>query len=646
MKEKLREHKNIYLCFFILCFLFYGNTLKNKYSLDDDYVTSTNFPIKGQQYIPNNKLIQYGFKSIPKIWVSRYAHDSEFAFDYRPVVTTTFAIEFGIFGQNPFISHLINVLLYFLLICIIFDLLLEIFKGQKQKFILSFLTALLFLIHPLHTEVVASLKSRDEILAFIFSLLAVKNLLFFTEKPSIKTISIIVLFLFLGFFSKLSAVLVMFSIPLILLFYRKTGVKQLVFISLGLYILYMAFQEFTNYMPAEESIRHFYHFENPLSNEHITIYQKIIIAIKTYGFYTQLLFFPYPLRFYYGANMFDLSANINNYFIIGLMFIIVCSIYYFKKRDKDFLFSFLWMGLLLLPFLNFITPVAGILGDRLTFMSSLAFCLLISNLVKHLFSSYHYTKLNSLFNKPMVYVTPLIFISMIYVINRNSNWYNKLTLFEHDMPYLENSAKANSLMANEYFEMMRQPLTKYSGPELVKKALKHYSLAVKADSSIYTAYNNAGVVYFSYLKDIKKAKNYFRLAIRHKPDYPKALENLANCFKAENDLKKASFYYIESIKYNNKEYDAYLALVRMLFESKKYKQAYECAKIANKQILNDYHLIALEANCLLMMGQIKESLLKFEVAYSISNNKELAQFMSQKYLESGDTLNYIKYKNL
>ncbi len=645
MKEKLLEHKNIYFCFFILSFLFYGNTLKNKYSLDDDYVTATNFPVKGQEYKPNNKLIQDGFKSIPKIWVSRYAHDSEFSFDYRPVVTTTFAIEYGIFGQNPFISHLINILLYFILICIIFNTLLEIFKDHKQKFILSFLSALLFLIHPLHTEVVASLKCRDELLAFIFSFLAVKNVLLFIEKPSVKTICIIVIFLFLGFFSKLSAVLIMFSIPLIILFYRKTGIKKFVFITLGLYLLYIAFQEFTNYMPNEENIRHFYHFENPLSTEQFTIYQKIIIGIKTYGFYTQNLFFPYPLRFYYGANMFDLSSNINSYFIIGLLFIIICLMYYLKKRDKDFLFSFLWMGLLLLPFLNIITPVAGILGDRLSFMSSLAFCLLISNLFKHLFSTYHYTKLSTLFNKPMAYVIPVVLICMIYVIKRNSNWYNKLTLFEHDMPYLENSAKANSLMANEYFEMMRQPLTKYSGPDLVQKALKHYALAVKADSSIYTAYNNAGVVYYSYLRDIKKAKYYFKLAIRHKADYPKALENLGNCFKAENDIKKATYYYCESIKFNKKDPGTYLALVRMLFDLKKYNQAYEFAKIANNQISNDYSLVALEANCLLMMGQVKQSLIKFEQAYSISKNKELAQFMSQKYLEIGDTLNYNKHKN-
>ena len=130
MKEKWQKNKTTYTLFLVLTFLFYGNSLKNKYSLDDDYITVTNLPVKGQKFTPNNNLIKDGFKSIPKIWVSRYAHDAEAAFDYRPVVTTSFAIEYAIFGQNPFISHLINIILYFIIICILFDVLLILFENH------------------------------------------------------------------------------------------------------------------------------------------------------------------------------------------------------------------------------------------------------------------------------------------------------------------------------------------------------------------------------------------------------------------------------------------------------------------------------------------------------------------------------------
>ena len=80
-----------------------------------------------------------------------------------------------------------------------------------------------------------------------------------------------------------------------------------------------------------------------------------------------------------------------------------------------------------------------------------------------------------------------------------------------------------------------------------------------------------------------------------------------------------------------------------LSDSKEYKKSYECSKIANKQFQDDYNFLTFEGNSLLMMGDIKNSLNKFEEAFFISQNKNLAKFMSKKYLEIGDTLNYTIY---
>ena len=167
------ENKKIFILFFCLCFLFYGNTLRNKYALDDDYVTVTNFPIKGKEYVPNHALVSKGFSGIIKIWKSRYAHDSEGSFDYRPFTTTTFAIEYAIFGQNPFVSHLINLLLYFACTWLVFCVFLKLLNPHEYGFSVSFLCALIFLIHPIHTELVNNLKCRDELLAFSLSLIAI-----------------------------------------------------------------------------------------------------------------------------------------------------------------------------------------------------------------------------------------------------------------------------------------------------------------------------------------------------------------------------------------------------------------------------------------------------------------------------------------
>ena len=40
-----------------MSFIFYANSLKNKFALDDDYITVTNLLVKGKEFKPNNKLI-------------------------------------------------------------------------------------------------------------------------------------------------------------------------------------------------------------------------------------------------------------------------------------------------------------------------------------------------------------------------------------------------------------------------------------------------------------------------------------------------------------------------------------------------------------------------------------------------------------
>jgi hypothetical protein len=92
---------------------------------------------------------------------------------YRPLSIVSFAIEKSLFGSNKAISHLINVLLYALTGLLLYRVLLFMFPGDKGNkartwfFSIPFLATSFFLFHPLHVEVVANIKGRDEIFAFL-----------------------------------------------------------------------------------------------------------------------------------------------------------------------------------------------------------------------------------------------------------------------------------------------------------------------------------------------------------------------------------------------------------------------------------------------------------------------------------------------
>lgn len=641
--------KNIYLLFFFLVFLFYGNSLRNKYALDDNFVTVTNAPERGMEkaYKPDNELVAQGIKGIPKIWKSRYAHDGEGSFDYRPLVTTTYAIEYSIFGQNPFISHLLNLLLYFLCVCVVYKTILALFSAQSYKESLAFICAFIFLIHPLHTEAVDNIKSRDELLSFIFSMLALIYSFRTFDKFNAKDLLLTALFLLLGMFSKRTSILAFIVIPMSLYFFRSVNAKKIL-ISLGaLLVVYALFGITKKSVLSEVEVRNFYHFENAMYVDHPSLIGKVLIALKTLGIYIKLLIFPFPMRFYYGEKVFDLSAGFDVFSAVALAFVGLCTWYYLKTKNKYFLYAVLLFLGSIAPFLNFFTPVAGVLGDRLAFNASFGFCLLASIALLPYFEKISFRKPSfALFtSKPMVYLSVTGVICLIYVIGRNSNWYDRMTLFQHDIVYMEESSKGNSLLANEYYEKMNRSKSEGEARINAENALKHYKLAIKADSSMFSACNNAGVVLFSFYKDYPEAVRYFRLATEAKPGYAQAFENLGNSYRMMTKTDSAMIFYNKAIESNPKQYASYDDIAMMYGDAKDYKHAAEAYDRALKVFPNEYYFTTQKANYIFMDGREAEGLLLFEEAFKLSPNDKLGAFLVQKFTQANNKDKAAYYQN-
>ncbi|MCB9185507.1 MAG: tetratricopeptide repeat protein [Flavobacteriales bacterium] len=171
--------------------------LFNGYNLDDELVTR------------NHRLTSKGISAIPEIYRSPYYEDEQgYSYGYRPTVLASFAIEHSLFGESPFMGHLINLLLYAITVVLIFSLVLKIFPD---KWWLAFGTALLFTIHPIHTEVVASIKNRDEILSLLFGLAGCFALIH--PKRFWLSLPIGIFFFYFALTSKMSAVMLVLLTP-------------------------------------------------------------------------------------------------------------------------------------------------------------------------------------------------------------------------------------------------------------------------------------------------------------------------------------------------------------------------------------------------------------------------------------------------
>jgi hypothetical protein len=191
---------------FFFAFFLYVNCIPNGYNMDDELVTI------------NHRLTSKGISAIPEIFTSTYYKDAMgYAYEYRPVVLTSFAIEHEVFGDKPFVSHFINVMLYGLCCILLFRVLLRIMPGGNV--LVPVAITLLFAAHPAHTEIVCSIKNRDEILGFIFSLLTC--LTAFKVVNNFKWIWLLPLLFTIALMSKLSVLPFVLIIPMTIILFTN-----------------------------------------------------------------------------------------------------------------------------------------------------------------------------------------------------------------------------------------------------------------------------------------------------------------------------------------------------------------------------------------------------------------------------------------
>lgn len=215
----------------VVGFCLYINTVKHDYVLDDVGA------------ITGNEYVMEGISGIPKILsVGMWHFDNVNLGYYRPLSMITFAIENEFFPNNPHVSHLGNVILYAMTGFFLCLLLMNLFKNFHPLF--SFIVTLLFIAHPIHTEVVANIKSRDEILAFLNLIIAVFILLVVHKQQTTnyKLVFLSCIFFYLALLSKESAMTGLLIAPLILFFSCNLTIKQALIKTIPFALMIFIFQ--------------------------------------------------------------------------------------------------------------------------------------------------------------------------------------------------------------------------------------------------------------------------------------------------------------------------------------------------------------------------------------------------------------------
>lgn len=512
-----------FLLFLLVSLILYGNTLRNGYGIDDQFVTENNITNKG-------------VKSFKKIFTSYYADDGKNTYEYRPFVKVSFAIEHQLFGVRPWVGHLINLVLYALCLFLLNKVLLLIFYARPPLF--SLCVTLLFAFLPVHAEVVASLKNRDVLLCFICCMCIIIQLDAFFRTNNYLYILYAALFSIIGFLTKYDLLPYLVIAPLVLYKKHRAKIKIVpVLFAAGIFLTGFLMSKVVKNLFLDKSLvdRVYNYSENPLLFDH-SLSLKLSTGFNALGFYFKMLLFPSNMVCYYGYNTLPIHDFFSLYAITGMILFVVMLVYFFKliKTEHPIWYAIVFSGISISMYLNIARPVTGIVAERFLFFASIGFCIFLA----HLF----FTFLNRKQEPPTLKTTTpafkvvgilLLLGYSAFTVSRNTEWKNRITLYGHDVKKRPESVPLNLLYSMEILSNMNRPnyfLTEQNKLSYIDKATASLNQVLKMDAKNVTALHNLGFIRQNVYKDYEGAIPYYEKALKSDSTKFESQFNLAYCY--------------------------------------------------------------------------------------------------------------------
>lgn len=580
---------------FILCGAFYFQGIDFGYVLDDAIVIKDNqFTKKGAEgvwdILTNESMTGYFGEQKNLVQGSRY----------RPLSLVTFALEVECFGLSPRVGHINNIVFYGLTCISIFWMLyLLLYQRDKNRntfLSLAFLTALIYTIHPVHTEAVANIKGRDEIMAMLFSGLTVISILHFVNSKKNWQLLLASIVFFLGLLSKENTITFLAIIPAALYFFTSAKwvdyfkiMGILICTTVGYLILRFNVAGVPDFSMEITDIMNnpFYGMNGGQKLATISYTLLKYVGLSVAPIHLSHDYYPYAIPI---LNWSDYRAIIGLIVHVGLAGIVI-----WKWKSKSIVsFSILFYLAALSIVSNVIINVGTFMNERFIFISTVGSCLLLVYLLRDKLAIWKHP-----IGKYMAYsILGLMVIGYsIKTFTRIPAWETALTLNQSAVKVSTNSARANSFMSTALYNEARTEVDREKKKEMLLNGKQYADKA----ASLIPNYKNAHLMRAGMAselhkldQDLPKLLTTFKDVASHRPDIPFIVEYIQYLRGGRmSDDEIINFYYdlgyneLLLKKHNNKWAMHYLS------------KAYEITKnnsTLNKAIGDTYKMMGDTAN--------------------------------------------------
>jgi len=446
----MSAHGELIVCLalVIVVFLCFANALRNDFVFDDIYLVSVNSQIRSL--------------NLPLLLSS-----------YRPTRDISYAIDFALWGENPFGFHLTSILIHAGNVLLVFALV----RRLTKDLVSATLAALIFAVHPIQTDAVTYISGRRDVLFTFFYLLAfLSYLTYYRNRWSAKGVAYFILFLLLWVLSLLSKEMAV-SLPILIFVWhfcdawdegtgslwrglwqttkRTLNREKWFWLLLALAgIAFTAYWVLIKMASRRVGTGTFEYWGG-------SFYLNMLTVIRVHAWYLKQLVYPTPIAQYLGA--FEISESLFDWrLLVSLVVVggVLCYGFLQLNRDKLMAFAIFSYFAFLLPVSQLI-PHHELLADHYLYLSMMSFGLFVSLLIKRIGSS-------GVINPRALYLLAgvAVIILAVMTIIQNRTWKNERTLWSYNYQAVPSSPRAALNLGNTY-----QYTEPHKAEELFKRAL-------------------------------------------------------------------------------------------------------------------------------------------------------------------------------
>ncbi|XP_047194502.1 protein O-mannosyl-transferase TMTC1 isoform X2 [Hippoglossus stenolepis] len=510
-----------YVVLTALCVLCYCNSLRGELVHDDVWAIINNPDVR-----PGSSLINIFSNDFwGKMMADNTSHKS-----YRPLCILSFKLNILLGGMTPLYFHMVNVCFHCAVTCLLMHTCKScVFEDSR----LAFITALLFAVHPVHTEAVSGVVGRADVLACLLFLLtflsyvrSVGVCVSEDSLPSTMSACSLIVSLLLGTCAMLIKetgitvfgvcvlydALVLCCKPLInhlyssrpgnLLYICSPFVKRACLIS-GYVVLIMSVRLWL----MGGSMPLFSEQDNPASfSPHLLT--RILTYSYLLSFNAGLLLAPIVLCYDWQVGSIPLVESLSDFrnvaaMLLAIVMVALCLHCVFslqRQESREVLVGVLFLVFPFIPASNLFFRVGFVVAERVLYMP------------------------------------------------------------RSGIQTLPHNAKAHYNYAN---------FLKDSGRH--EEAIHHYTTALRLYPRHASAMNNLGTLTHC----SEEAEHFYRKALDTNPQHNRALFNLGNLLKSQGKTKEAEVLLMDSINFGAHFADAYSSLASLYAEQKRFPEANE-----------------------------------------------------------------------